>query len=164
MPALNSLLVRLGAALATAFVLALPLASPASASGSELKCLSDTLYFEARGESLSGQKAVAEVILNRRDSGKFPSTICGVVKQGSSKGCQFSYNCGKPRAIREKGAYERVSKVAAAALAGAPRTLTAGATYFHTTGVKPSWSRVFTRTARIGRHIFYNDGRRLASN
>ena len=164
MPVSNPLLLRLGAALATAITLALPLATPAAAASSELKCLSDTLYFEARGESASGQRAVAEVILNRRDSSKFPSTICGVVKQGSSKGCQFSYNCGKPRAIREKAAYERVSEVAAAALAGAPRSLTAGATYFHTTGVKPSWSRKFTRTAKIGRHIFYNDGRRLASN
>lgn len=166
MPALKTLFFRLGAALALAFAAAMPLATPAAAeSGSELKCLADTLYFEARGESVAGQKAVAEVILNRRDSGKFPSTICGVVKQGSNKGCQFSYNCGgKSRAIREKAAYARIHKIAQAALAGAPRDLTNGATYFHTTGVRPSWSRKFTRTTKIGRHIFYSEGRRLASN
>lgn len=166
MPALKTLFFRLGAALALAFAATMPLATPAAAeSGSELKCLADTLYFEARGESVAGQKAVAEVILNRRDSGKFPSTICGVVKQGSNKGCQFSYNCGgKSRAIREKAAYARIHKIAQAALAGAPRDLTNGATYFHTTGVRPSWSRKFTRTTKIGRHIFYSEGRRLASN
>lgn len=166
MPALKPLIFRLGAALALAFAATMPLATPAAASSaSELKCLADTLYFEARGEPVDGQKAVAEVILNRRDSGKFPSTICGVVKQGSSKGCQFSYNCGgKTRAIREKAAYARIHKIAEAALSGAPRDLTNGATYFHTTAVKPSWSRKFTRTTKIGRHIFYSDGRRLASN
>lgn len=166
MPALKPLIFRLGAALALAFAATMPLATPAAASSaSELKCLADTLYFEARGEPVDGQKAVAEVILNRRDSGKFPSTICGVVKQGSNKGCQFSYNCGgKSRAIREKAAYARIHKIAQAALAGAPRDLTNGATYFHTTGVRPSWSRKFTRTTKIGRHIFYSEGRRLASN
>lgn len=164
MSPLNFILVRLGAALALACTLTLPLPTPAAADGAELECLAKTLYFEARGEPVSGQKAVAEVIINRRDSGKFPATVCGVVRQGSSKGCQFSYNCGKARAIREKGAYERVHKIAADALAGRSSNLTAGATYFHSTAVKPSWSRKFTRTAKIGRHIFYNDGRRLASN
>lgn len=166
MPALKPLLVRLGAALAVAFTAALTLATPAAANGdAELKCLAETLYFEARGEPVAGQKAVAEVILNRRDSGKFPSTVCGVVKQGSSKGCQFSYNCGgKTRAIREKAAYARIHKIAQAALAGAPRELTNGATYFHATSVRPSWSRKFTRTTKIGRHIFYSEGRRVASN
>ena len=168
MPTIKSSLPRLGAAIAVAITTMLPLSLPTPAaanSASELKCLADTLYFEARGESTSGQKAVAEVILNRRDSGQFPETVCGVVKQGSSKGCQFSYNCGgKTRAIREKAAYARVHKVAQAALAGAPRDLTNGATYFHTTAVSPSWSRKFTRTTKIGSHIFYSDNRRLASN
>lgn len=164
MPALKTLLIRLGAALALAIAASVPLATPAAA-GTELKCLADTLYFEARGEPVQGQKAVAEVILNRRDSGKFPATVCGVVTQGSSKGCQFSYNCGgKARAIREKAAYARVHKIAEAALAGAPRDITDGATYFHATSVRPSWSRKFTRTAKIGRHIFYTEGRRVAAN
>ncbi|AXC49998.1 cell wall hydrolase [Paracoccus suum] len=142
-------------------------ASPTNSSPAELKCLAEALYFEARGEPLAGQKAVAEVILNRRDSGRFPTSICGVVKQGGKGGCQFSYHCGGAnRAIREKSAYMRVKRVAEAALAGSPRNLTGGATYFHTPAVRPSWSKRFTRTARIGRHIFYRPGKsqRVASN
>jgi len=170
MPKISDFAARalLCAALAAPAVTAAPslaAANAANESNSELKCLADTLYFEARGEPTKGQQAVAEVILNRRDSGKFPGTICGVVKQGSGKGCQFSYNCGgRQRAIREQGAYARVYKVAMAALQGAPRNLTNGATYFHTTAVRPSWSKRFARTTKIGRHIFYTDGRRVASN
>jgi len=124
----------------------------------DLQCLSEALYFEARGEGVQGQRAVAEVILNRVDHPRFPQTVCGVVHQRG----QFTYN--KNARIREKGTFARVQKVAMAALAGAPRTLTHGATYFHTPAVRPSWSRRFERTARIGRHIFYRSDRRLASN
>lgn len=139
----------------------------AKASPAELTCLAEAIYFEARGESVQGQKAVAEVILNRRDSGQFPSSVCGVVKQGNKNGCQFSYNCGgNSRAIRDKASFLRVKRVAEAALGGAPRNLTGGATYFHTPAVRPSWSRKFTRTTRIGSHIFYRPGgkQRVASN
>ena len=125
----------------------------------DLQCLAEALYFEARGEGAQGQRAVAEVILNRVDHPRFPKTVCGVVNQRG----QFTYN--KNARIREKGTFARVQKVAHAALSGAPRTLTDGATYFHTGGVKPSWSRRFERTTRIGSHIFYRaGGRRVASN
>ncbi|MDK8872095.1 cell wall hydrolase [Paracoccus sp. SSJ] len=124
----------------------------------DLQCLSEALYFEARGEGVQGQQAVAEVILNRVDHPRFPKTVCGVVNQRG----QFTYN--KSARIREKGTYARVQKVAMAALAGAPRTLTNGATYFHTRAVRPSWSKRFERTTRIGSHIFYRSDRRLASN
>lgn len=124
----------------------------------DLQCLSEALYFEARGEGVQGQKAVAEVIMNRVDHPRFPKTVCGVVNQRG----QFTYN--KSGRIREKGTYARVQKVAMAALAGAPRTLTNGATYFHARGVKPSWSHRFERTIRIGSHTFYRSDRRLASN
>lgn len=153
--------------LALAFALPLPGIAKANTSDAELTCLAEALYFEARGEPVAGQKAVAEVILNRRDSGRFPGSVCGVVTQGSRGGCQFSYHCGgNSRAIREKGAYMRVKQVAQAALNGAPRNLTGGATYFHTPAVRPSWSRRFTRTTRIGSHIFYRQGggQRVASN
>lgn len=132
-------------------------------SDAELQCLADTLYFEARGESSRGQAAVAEVILNRVESGRFPNSICGVVKQGSSAGCQFSYNCGKPRPITDRAAYARVQAVARAALVS-PRALTDGATYFHTPQVRPSWSRRFVKTVQIDNHIFYRPGLRVASN
>ena len=71
----------------------------------ELKCLSEALYFEARGEQIEGQIAVADVIINRKVSKRFPNTICGVVAEGSHKrnACQFSYNCdGKLELIYDK--------------------------------------------------------------
>ncbi len=128
----------------------------------DLTCLTEALYFEARGEGTAGQKAVAEVILNRVDHPRFPKSVCGVVNQSG----QFSYHGRVAKRFSEKGAYLRAKNVAMAALSGAPRDLTGGATYFHTPAVRPSWSRKFTRTARIGSHIFYRSGgaQRLASN
>ena len=126
----------------------------------DFKCLSEALYFEARGESAQGQAAVAEVILNRVDHPSFPRSVCGVINQPS----QFSYKGRVSGRIHEKGAYLRAQRVAKAALEGAPRTLTNGATYFHTTAVRPNWSRRFERTTRIGSHIFYRSDRRLALN
>ena len=126
----------------------------------DLGCMAEALYHEARGEGRKGQAAVAEVILNRVDSGRFPRTVCGVVNQRS----QFSYTIGGKKRIRNGAAYARAVEIAKQALAGAPRTLTGGATYFHTTAVKPRWSHRFERTTRIGNHVFYRTGRRLASN
>ena len=80
----------------------------------ELKCLSEALYFEARGEQVEGQIAVADVIINRKNSNQFPSTICGVVSEGSHKrhACQFSYNCdGKLELIYDKKTYRRIVKL-----------------------------------------------------
>lgn len=143
---------------------------PAATGDAQFQCLAKALYFEARGEEVAGQAAVAEVILNRVDDPAFPGSICGVVQQSNGRGCQFSYICdGRADRISEKATYERVAKVARAMLDGAPRQLTAGATYFHTPAVRPTWSHRFTRTAQIGHHIFYRglDGSaeyQLASN
>ncbi len=141
----------------------LPAPPDAKVNQAELEFLAKAVYFEARGEPLDGQRAVAEVILNRVDSPRFPSTVCAVVTQGSSRGCQFSYHCsGRSQAIREQAAYTRAMRVASSALAGHPRTLTEGATYFHTRAVRPSWSKRFVRTAQIGHHIFYRQDQRVA--
>ncbi len=129
-------------------------------SRADLDCMAEALYHEARGEGRQGQMAVAEVILNRVDSGAFPRTVCGVINQPS----QFSYTIGGAKPIRNKAAYLRAQDIAAEALAGAPRQLTGGATYFHTPAVSPSWSRRFQRTVQIGRHIFYRTNQRVASN
>lgn len=126
----------------------------------DVGCLAEALYHEARGEGTQGQQAVAEVILNRVDSRAFPSTVCGVVNQPS----QFSYTIGGAKRISNKAAFLRARDIAIAALSGAPRRLTGGATYFHTPAVRPAWSSRFQRTARIGRHIFYRSGQRMASN
>ena len=82
-----------------------PAAPAAATNGAALECLAKAVYFEARGEPLDGQRAVAEVILNRVDSPRFPSTVCGVVTQSNRGGCQFSYHCsGRSLAIREHAA------------------------------------------------------------
>jgi spore germination cell wall hydrolase CwlJ-like protein len=133
-------------------------ALPPAQGGAEWRCLAEALYFEARGEGIRGQFAVAEVILNRVDSPRYPGSVCGVVRQGAGqrKGCQFSFVCdGRPERISERRAFERAGKIARLMRDGAPRMLTAGATHFHTRGVRPRWSTAFARTAEIGAHLFY---------
>lgn len=131
---------------------------PGAQGGEQWACLANALYFEARGESVKGQFAVAEVILNRVDSRSYPNSICGVVNQGGNRrnGCQFSFVCdGHADKIREKDAYELVGKIARLMMDGAPRALTDGATHFHTTNILPRWARRFPNTAKIGSHLFY---------
>lgn len=135
---------------------------PKATGGEQFACLAEALYFEARGETVKGQFAVAEVILNRVKSAQFPNTLCGVINQGTGRKyqCQFTYTCdGYKEVINEKRAYQRVAKVARAAMDGLKSELTEGATYYHTTAVRPRWSRVFTNTTRIGVHVFYRDDR-----
>lgn len=133
-------------------------AQPVATGGPQWECLAQALYFEARGESAGGVFAVAEVILNRVDSRRYPNTVCKVVNQGTGKrnACQFSFTCdGRPEDVRNQAAWDRVGKVARAMLDGAPRTLTGGALFYHTNSVSPSWSRGMDRTASIGVHEFY---------
>lgn len=140
---------------------------PRAKGGNEWACLSEALYFEARGETVKGQFAVAEVILNRVESARFPDSICGVIRQGTGKRyqCQFTYTCdGHKEIVAEPQAMRRVAKVARATLDGKVPALTDGATHYHTTAVRPKWSRVYTRTAKIGVHIFYRHTFRTASN
>jgi len=131
---------------------------PVATGGEQWRCLAEALYFEARGETAAGLFAVAEVILNRVESARYPDSVCGVIKQGTGKrnACQFSYTCdGKPEQINNPDAFIRVGKVARVMLDGAPRGLTKGALFYHTDAVAPSWSRKFDRTASIGVHHFY---------
>lgn len=133
----------------------------------EWACLAEAIYFEARGESVKGQFAVAEVILNRVDSAEFPDSICKVVNQGTGRkyACQFTYTCdGMPEKINEPRAFDRVGMVAHLMTEGADRALTDGATHYHTKSVNPNWSRVFPRTATIGYHHFYRMPTRVSSN
>jgi len=131
-------------------------AQPAPKGDAQWQCLQQALYFEARGESLRGQFAVAEVILNRVDSREYPNSVCGVVQQGGRNGCQFSYVCdGNSDVMRERQAADKAGRIARIMLNGAPRGLTAGATHFHTRAVNPRWARQFPRTAAIGAHLFY---------
>lgn len=124
------------------------LGAPALASSAaELQCLAETVYHEARGEPYEGQLAVAETIMNRVHAKEFPTTICGVTRQPQ----QFAPR----RKVGNKAAYDVAVRVARLAVAGQTGGAVKGATYFHTPAVSPSWSRKFTRTGRIGNHIFY---------
>lgn len=145
------------------FLAALPTAS----GGAQWRCLSEALYFEARGESVEGIFAVGEVILNRVSSADYPNSVCAVINQGTGRkfGCQFTYTCdGIADRIAEQGAWVRVGKVARILVDGAERPLTDGATHYHTKAVSPSWAKRFPRTATIGSHYFYRQPTRTASN
>jgi spore germination cell wall hydrolase CwlJ-like protein len=133
----------------------------------EWRCLAEAIYFEARGQSLYGQVAVAEVVLNRVDSVDYPDSICGVVKQGAQRlnACQFSYECdGIPEDIDEPRAWSLAGKIAHVMIEGRPRVLTSAATHYHATRVSPKWARRLEKVARIGDHVFYRYPTRLASN
>lgn len=124
------------------------------------QCLTTAIYHEARGESLKGQFAVAEVIMNRVASRNFPNSICGVVYQGVRAGqvggCQFSFACdGRSEAMPNRTAANRAQRIAQVMANGGHRGLTGGAQFFHTHAVSPSWSRRFQQTTQIGAHIFY---------
>ena len=128
-------------------------------------CMTEALYFEARGESTEGQFAVAEVILNRAESRRFPNTVCKVINQGTGRKhrCQFSYTCdGLLETMDDQRAYQRMGKIAHIMLNGGPRDLTDGATYYHAKYVNPSWARSFARTATVGKHHFYRAAARLS--
>ena len=133
--------------------------------GKQWACLAEAIYFEARGEPVEGQFAVAEVILNRVESPKFPNSICKVVRQGTERkhACQFSYNCdGKLEYIASGAAYDQVKRVARVSMDRKTRPLTKGATYYHAAFVAPSWAGSFQHVTTIGVHKFYKPVRRMA--
>ena len=125
----------------------------AETSGPEEECLANAVYFEARGESLEGQLAVAEVVLNRAASGRYPASLCGVVRQP----WQFSFVRGGriPRADRGSEAWRKAVAIARIAQAGTARMLPASVLWYHADYVAPSWGRRLALNSRIGAHIFY---------
>jgi len=121
-------------------------------------CLSQAIYFEARGETQRGQVAVAEVIMNRVRSRAYPNSICGVVYQGSHRttGCQFTFTCDGSLGHRPRGrAWERAQRVATAVMSGYTRPITQGATHYHTHAVNPVWNSGLVETTNVGSHVFY---------
>jgi spore germination cell wall hydrolase CwlJ-like protein len=123
------------------------------------KCLAEGIYFEARGEPVRGQIAVAQVILNRAFSGFYPNTVCGVVYQNAHRHlrCQFTFACdGIPDRVREPDAMERAKKIATLALDGRLWLPEVGkATHYHAYWVRPGWVREMTRMHKLGVHTFY---------
>lgn len=123
-----------------------------------VECLTAAVYYEARSEPEDGQRAVAQVVLNRVRDRAFPNSVCGVVYQGSTRttGCQFSFTCdGSMRHPLEPGAWDRARRIAAAAYEGAVYAPVGSSTYYHATSVLPWWASSLTRVGQLGSHIFY---------
>ena len=119
----------------------------------EMRCLAGAVYFEARGEPLAGQLAVAQVIINRSEDARFPRSYCGVVAQPG----QFSFMRGKAMpAIRTASpAWTRAVAIAEIAHKGLWQSEAGDAVFFHAKYVRPSWSHRKTRLAQIDTHVFY---------
>lgn len=127
----------------------------------DLECLTQAVYYEARGEGPAGQAAVAQVVLNRVRHPAFPKSVCAVVFQGAygRKGCQFSFACdGSTRRSREAGAWRRAERVAEKALSGAVMETVGNATHFHTINVAPNWGPRLMKVGQVGLHVFYRFG------
>jgi spore germination cell wall hydrolase CwlJ-like protein len=123
------------------------------------KCLTEVVYFEARGEAVRGQIAVAQVVLNRAFSGFYPSTVCGVVYQNKHRhlACQFTFACdNNPDVVKEPDMWERARKIAKAMLDGQlwlPEV--AKSTHYHAYWVRPSWVNEMKKMYKFGVHTFY---------
>jgi hypothetical protein len=126
----------------------------AAASDREQECLANAVYFEARSEPIEGQLAVAEVVMNRAASGRYPADLCAVITQKA----QFSFiRHGRfPRADRDSEAWKKAVAIAAIARQKLAGSLPAGVLWYHATYVSPSWGRRLTRQTQIGLHIFYS--------
>jgi len=124
-----------------------------------LDCLAQAVYYEARSESEDGQRAVAQVVINRVRHPAWPNSVCGVVYQGPMRaggGCQFTFTCDGSLAYRPQGpGWDRARRIAAEALAGVTFPGVGLSTHYHTNYVSPSWAPRLLRTAVIGAHIFY---------
>lgn len=126
-------------------------AQDAAVADDTVKCLAGAVYFESKGEPLPGQLAVAQVIINRTKSGRFPSDICGVVKQRG----QFSFVRGgaMPSIAAGIGAYRVATAVAKVAMQDIWNSPAPKALFFHARRVAPGWGK--TQVAAIGNHVFY---------
>jgi len=132
----------------------------------DLECLTQAVYYEARGEGREGMKAVAQVVLNRVRHRAFPNSVCSVVFQGAGRrtGCQFSFTCdGSMRGRVNRAAWNRARDIASAALSGSVYAPVGNATHFHTTGVSPQWRQSLVRVNQVGDHLFYRFGGRSGS-
>ena len=142
------------------------IAQKVNADESEIECLAQNIYHEARSESTAGRMAVALVTLNRVNDKRFPNSICGVVKQTKYypsgnidlHSCQFSWYCdGKPDTIKDENCYRDILLIAEVMYTYETEDFTEGSLWYHSPKVKPKWSMVYNKTIVIDNHIFYKD-------
>ena len=130
----------------------------------EHKCLSEVLYYEARGEGAGGQKAIAEVVFHRMNHGDYGHSICAVVYEGKDRPhCQFSFACnGDMKRAKQPSAWREAEALAAKIMTGQLnlKNATGGALNFHAVSVSPDWADAMDRTTQIGNHIFYRNAPR----
>jgi spore germination cell wall hydrolase CwlJ-like protein len=128
----------------------------------QFKCLAQAIYFEARGESIDGQIAVAQVVMNRLSDPHYPRTICGVVFQNETRRfrCQFSFACdGKSDRPRKGKAWMRAQYIASLAVNGLLKDVVGDSTHYHALYSHPVWAHELAPTTVVGRHKFYSDAR-----
>ena len=130
----------------------------ASARNQALNCLASAVYYEAGNQDADGERAVAQVVLNRVRHPAFPNTVCGVVYQGSTRptGCQFTFTCDGSLAHEpDADGWRRAWKVAEDALSGAVYAPVGWATHYHANYVLPTWASSMAKNAVVGAHLFY---------
>ncbi len=129
-----------------------------------IDCLTAAVYYEARSQTDDGQRAVAQVVVNRVRDPAFPSSVCGVVYQGSHRatGCQFSFTCdGSLYRPLQPAAWNHAHAVAISALSGSVYAPVGSAVFYHADYVNPWWAGSMSRIVQIGAHIFYRFGSAL---
>jgi spore germination cell wall hydrolase CwlJ-like protein len=133
----------------------------------EHRCLSEVLYYEARGEGRQGQQAIAEVVFHRMNHGDYGHSICAVVYEGKGRpGCQFSFTCnGEMDRPKQMAAWRESEKLAAQILTGQVplHNATGGALNYHAVSVSPDWADTMDKTTQIGNHVFYRGSHTRAS-
>lgn len=126
-----------------------------------LNCLASAIYYEAASEPDDGQRAVAQVVLNRVRSPLWPNSVCGVVYQGSERTdfrCQFTFSCdGSMARLPGAAGWARARRIAQEALSGLVYKPVGLATHYHTLAVRPAWSGSLQPVAVVGAHIFYRN-------
>lgn len=127
---------------------------------SQIQCMAEAIYFEARSEPVRGQLAVAQVVVNRLKNPTYPGTVCGVVYQNQHmrNACQFSFACdGIREVVRDRDSWIIAEGIAVAVLNGEAIWLeeVGASTHYHATYVRPAWARQMQQMAHIGLHVFY---------
>jgi len=146
--------------LVTACAQVTPMEATLSSSGytsEDLDCLSEALYFEARGTNYEGERAVGEVILNRASDSRFPASVCGVVDQRYNGACQFSYRCDAiPNdQFNEPAELAKMRSISLELLVNRGEDITNGALFFHAASMRPGWFATLSKRGQFGGNIFY---------